>query len=86
MQTQAFRATFHLPITGQRSRLVCLIIIVQFLFLWTQNITNYYANFISFHISYSFSGKIQESYLYKVKVQEPKLIHETFNQSFHHRP
>ena len=63
MQSQAFRAKFHPPVNVQRSYLVSPTHIVHFLFLWTQNLTNYYASSFPSHTNYSFNEKIPESYL-----------------------
>lgn len=49
------------------------------------NLTKYYANPFPLILATASVEKFQ-SYLYKVNVQEPGLIHETFNHSFHHRP
>ena len=78
--SQVFRAKFNPLITTQRSYLVCPTHSVHCLFLWTQILTNHYASSFPSHANYSFNGKIPETYLYKVKVQEPGLIHETCNQ------
>lgn len=83
MKSQTFRAKFYPPIIGQRSHLLCPIHSVYF--FRRLNLTKYYANLFPLILATASVEKFQ-SYLYKVKVQEPGLIHETFNHSFHHRP